>query len=317
MKLRKKLFLSCAALAACAATLVSTTYAWYTSNSVVSASGIQGTTATSGSDLLLISDTGTAGTWSNSVTVADANAKATAMNPVEYTAVSGAQGTLKSWGGKGVSTNAAAAGADYIEFDIFVKASAQKDVYIEALTITNTTSTLPSKQILATAGGLAQTGTTTTYTVDALRTLQIEVLKETYVDAIKTTTTVDLLDPEGIITFKDDSIGTLGINATGENTKFNAHEYLNEVTGNTIAVDSEGTTGKKLSTTEGSNYVLCTTPVGQDVAKESYVKLTFRAYLNGWDWACFDACQGQTFTIAMTLTCDTTGKSVLKVPASV
>ena len=43
-KLGLKLGLSCAALAACATTLVSTTFAWYTSNDTVKAEKITGKT---------------------------------------------------------------------------------------------------------------------------------------------------------------------------------------------------------------------------------------------------------------------------------
>ena len=45
--LKRKLFLSVASLAVCAATLVSTTFAWYTSNSEVSASGLNAASAAS------------------------------------------------------------------------------------------------------------------------------------------------------------------------------------------------------------------------------------------------------------------------------
>ena len=55
MKLRNKLILSCAALAAVATTAVSTTYAWYTSNVDVSASGITAKSASAADSTLLIS----------------------------------------------------------------------------------------------------------------------------------------------------------------------------------------------------------------------------------------------------------------------
>ena len=51
-KLGLKLGLSCAALAACATTLVSTTFAWYTSNDSVKATGITGKTSEADGTLL-------------------------------------------------------------------------------------------------------------------------------------------------------------------------------------------------------------------------------------------------------------------------
>ncbi len=56
MKLRNKLILSCAALAAVATTAVSTTFAWYTSNTEVRVGTITANTKNSGADLLMIAD---------------------------------------------------------------------------------------------------------------------------------------------------------------------------------------------------------------------------------------------------------------------
>lgn len=56
MKLRNKLILSCAALAAVATTAVSTTFAWYTSNEKVTVGTITANTKNSGADLLMIAD---------------------------------------------------------------------------------------------------------------------------------------------------------------------------------------------------------------------------------------------------------------------
>ena len=55
VKLRNKLILSCAALAAVATTAVSITFAWYTNNTEVTAKGVTGTTATSDQSVLMIS----------------------------------------------------------------------------------------------------------------------------------------------------------------------------------------------------------------------------------------------------------------------
>ena len=81
MKLRNKLILSCAALAAVATTAFSTTFAWYTANDTVKANGITGKTSTQDATLLLISKTGISGQWGASV---DINSAAVTMDPVTY-----------------------------------------------------------------------------------------------------------------------------------------------------------------------------------------------------------------------------------------
>ena len=63
-----KLILSGAAVAACAATLGTSTYAWYTTNTEVSANDIVGASAGVGDASISISGTGNAGTWKNSIT---------------------------------------------------------------------------------------------------------------------------------------------------------------------------------------------------------------------------------------------------------
>ena len=80
-KLGLKLGLSCAALAACATTLVSTTFAWYTSNDTVKATGITGKTSEQDATLLLISKSGRVGSWG--ATVAIDSSKVT-LDPVTY-----------------------------------------------------------------------------------------------------------------------------------------------------------------------------------------------------------------------------------------
>ena len=81
MKLRNKLILSCAALAAVATTAVSTTFAWYTANDTVKANGITGKTSSQDATLLLISKTGISGQWGASV---DINSSAVTLDPVTY-----------------------------------------------------------------------------------------------------------------------------------------------------------------------------------------------------------------------------------------
>ena len=68
-KLTRKLFLSICTLAICAVTLVSTTFAWYTTNTEVSASNINGASAATGTSSLLISKNGS--DWAQSISFAN------------------------------------------------------------------------------------------------------------------------------------------------------------------------------------------------------------------------------------------------------
>lgn len=305
MKLRKKLIMSCAALAACATTLVSSTFAWYTSNTDVSADGISGTTADVGSDLLLISDNGAVGTWSNKVTVADATAVATTMKPVQYAAgADNAVCTLTTWNsGSHEASDTQADATDYIRFDVCLKATDAVDVYLESFTLTQTKAPAESA-ILANAGGLEASSTVTTYTVDARRVLQMEIHQQVITDDVEGAESAALYELEDMVTAYADSI-------EGK-SNINAHTYYNAVTGASIATDTPHSASLGLVTTGGTNFKVCTTPVGNDAAKQSYVRLTFTIFMNGWDLECFDACQDQGFTVALKFTCETTGKSLIQ-----
>ena len=82
MKLRNKLILSCAALAAVATTAVSTTFAWYTANDSVKAEQINAQTSQTDDTLLLISKTGKSGSWGAKVEIGSN----VTLNPVSYEA---------------------------------------------------------------------------------------------------------------------------------------------------------------------------------------------------------------------------------------
>ena len=75
MKLRNKLILSCAALAAVATTAVSTTFAWYTANTEVTAGTLTAETEAGSDKLLLISETGAKGTWGSKIDFPDSTVK--------------------------------------------------------------------------------------------------------------------------------------------------------------------------------------------------------------------------------------------------
>ena len=187
MKLKNKLVLSCLALAVCATTMVSTTFAWYTTNTDVSATGAQGHTATTGTDTLLISKDGKAKSWSNSVTFSGLD---TELTPVAYG---------KDGNGKNGETQAkddenfyniqadgnlkidTPATNGVLEFSVYLKnpeANGTPNVYLKSLTIENANSAqLPTKNVLTETG--LKGVTSSTYTVDILRTSNVLLYSET------------------------------------------------------------------------------------------------------------------------------------------
>lgn len=95
MKLRKKLLLSCAALAACATTMVSTTYAWFVSNSEASVSGMSGATLDGSAAGNFLVANGKADTaladraYSSQITIATANITKTKLSPASKATADG------------------------------------------------------------------------------------------------------------------------------------------------------------------------------------------------------------------------------------
>ena len=307
MKLKGKLIMSAAALAACAATLTSTTYAWYTANTQVSADGVTGTTAASGSKLLLISDTGKDGSWSNTLTLAsketdpgNVNINGVNLMPVAHAA----NGEYKGWSGNAVSTSAASSD-DYLQFDLFFKATEALSVYVNGFTITNTkANALPSKDILANAGGLTASDTNKTYTVDVRRALKVETKSEVVTNGEPSTTTYGQYNLSKLNSYED-SLKT---------SEYNAHEYFNEVTGNTIETNvttTQSVASTEIKSTGKTQWTLGTTPLATEAGEATYLKVTFIVYLDGWDKACFDACQGQSISIALKFTCDAAATGML------
>lgn len=307
MKLKGKLIMSAAALAACAATLTSTTYAWYTSNTEVKATGVTGTTAASGSELLLISDTGADGSWSNAIALSkddvagNKNIDGDQLMPVAHAA----EGEYKGWDGSAVS-DTAASNTDYLQFDLFFKATKKLPVYVNGFTITNTTKALPSKDILANAGGLNASNTNKTYTVDVRRALKVETKSEVVNKGTASTTSYGQYNLSKLDTYTD-SLNSL--------SSYNAHTYFNTVTGNTIP--TEVTTTQSVASTEikkntgTTKWSLGETPVATEAGDATYLKVTFIVYLDGWDLACFDACQGQSISIALNFTCEADASGML------
>lgn len=308
-KLARKLFLSCAALAACATTLVSTTFAWYTSNTEVNTNAVTGTSKANGDSLLLISTTGADGTYGPS---ADISLKGVeTLVPVAYTAATNINGpTFKTLdltiGEATVNTTVA---SDVISFDLYFRGMSGASgvpVIIKNLTVENTTGTLPSKDILAPADSNNKVigmpnfdpSTTTTYTADILRVLDMAYVTETITkeagsDAVPTYGKTEMYALEGLKNTFTDGLASAGA--------FDAHEYYKAATGKTLATYSPALEGNPTAITPGTTEInLGTTPASTATGNSLHVK--FYLFINGWDKACFDAVQSQTFTVKIDFT---------------
>lgn len=302
-KFGRKLFLSCAALAACATTLVSTTFAWYTSNTEVSTNAVTGTSSASGEGLLMISKDGTDGSFGPSVTL-DINS--TSLIPVQYTAGDNAAPTFDAWD---ATTNAAGAaateGTSYLKFDLYFRGNrlnAQSKyegvpVYIKTMVLTNTNaSSLTVKPILNYTGmpsGVTD-ATDTEYTTDILRTINIayvtyEETSETgYAHKTTTYASAGVWNPQGLCTINDFFTGMSGQNA---------HAYYNAIKNTTISTTNPLTA---TDLTTSSTVSLGNTPASTNSGND--LKVSFYIFINGWDLECFDAVQGQSISLQLEFT---------------
>ena len=290
MKLKNKLVLSCVALAACATTMVSTTFAWYTSNTEVSATGAQGHTATTGTDTLLISPTGQAKSWTNTIKINISNPE---LRPLSFgTDGNGAGGKFHEIQAAGTINTEEAVGG-IIEFSVYLKNTEAEtsNIYLKNLTITNEkASGLPEKNVL-TAEGLPNV-TGPTYTVDILRSTNVLIYSDVQ-------TTGDL-DGEDTI-FKNpvqklllDTTSYASPDSVNGKENIDAHKYYKAITGH----DAPFNNSNPLT---GQNYVNVNGTVlnlGQ-ITKTQMMKVTVKLFVNGADLECFDAIQGQTLTLGI------------------
>lgn len=312
-KLGLKLGLSCAALAACATTLVSTTFAWYTSNDSVKATGITGKTSEADDTLLLISKYGRKGTWGASVDLTSETANVV-LDPLAYV-----DGAYYGWNadGNAVSEKPATANGttdSYISFTLYFKSGSGDSlpVLVEEVTLTNTTGVteasptlkLPTKSVLADGTG----STNATYSIDMFRATNIattvyaaeEVATGTPTAAAGTRTCYNLDSYAGTDSYVD---GTS-----------NAHTYYNNVKSLKAGAGAIDTTKAGSETNQQdfkTKFAAAGTKIGDtgeggsSTGLDNCLAVRFDIYLDGWDKACFDACRQQTFSLAMSFTATT------------
>lgn len=349
-----KIALSCAALAASAATLATTTFAWYTSNAKVTASNITAGTSDTGVSTLQLStklaeNYGTSIDFSNPAYQGTQNNNNLQLNtinelltPVQYgndgdgaftdanlgTALANGQKTIFYDQGAsiaqaqaGVLNNTGVANSSaVVNFSLFFKVSGAEEanvLYMNKFEIVNKNDSLSAVPVTALNRlGIPDSFEARNYTVDLLRALKIAAWSTTYTDGVATPAETDKKQVWGVNGFSKatDSIGSDAIGTSG----WDAHKYLNDALGLKTAADAPTeekaiADEEKISTsyfelvpgsgtspiTLGSIPAVTVTGDEEDETKADLdvLRVDFFIFLDGWDFACFDACQGQEFEL--------------------
>lgn len=308
-KLGLKLGLSCAALAACATTLVSTTFAWYTSNESVKATGVTGSTSNEDTTLLLISKTGKVGSWGASVNYNFTNDKIV-LAPVAYDATAkdyftwDATNNAVSETAATPATDGTTTGGAYLSFSMYFKSGSSDSLNVVSdATITAVANTkagsLPAKSVLAAGTGSSND----TYTIDMLRATNVVTTVGAAKEVASTSTTNAAFTTETPTrtAYELDSYAGADSYKDGES---NAHTYYNNVKSLTgdDAIDATKKTGEASLKKFGADFV------GQKIGEtgagaaangglDNCLRVDYVIYVDGWDVACFDAVRSQGITI--------------------
>ena len=304
MKLKGKLIMSAAALAACAATLTSTTYAWYTANTEVSISQITGATASVSSvSSLLVSSCTNYGevpawtTYTGSATNITYTGGTVTLNPVAYTAT---DGSLKPFGNaEGETlTLGAESKSDFLEFVLRFKSNPNTDVYLSNFSIADPALALQQAEVY---GAESKSGISAQGVYGAELTKAMKMYVETGTVVLQTGEKGDTI-PNAFVTKRDGSgtpnVYSLATKATLDDTnidegKANAVAYYNEVLGTKLAVPGDYNSGSSFTGVGDGTTKLFT------VGESGYQEVRFVFYLDGWDNYCFNAMRGQTFKVNM------------------
>lgn len=316
MKLRNKLILSCAALAAVASTAVSTTFAWYTSNKEVTASGIQASSQDAGSKLLMIADGLNAQgepvevanlSWQTKITNLNETQPELGMTPLSWNGTT-LQGLDTSTGKTGAATNADAAG--YLHFVIYLRNASTGNDAVCSFTLTEfanvaanhtdamTFANLPTKGVVKGENytNKLSLSSNANYKVDATRVLAVNIEKTIVGASTTTEETAHKLSKANYLTGDNDAATVVSGSAV---------DYYNDVMTPAVPLDAAATGAGSFGSTITLNtavesFVTVPSDTAGDASK--YVKLDFKVYLDGWDANCYDACQGQYFNFGLKFT---------------
>jgi hypothetical protein len=311
MKLKglTKLALSGVALAAVAATLGTSTYAWYVTNATATANGVQGTAQAGGTGNVLVAQGSTAntavndhGAFQQNITMAGSNygldgsttvaTTASGLLPATPgTAAIATDATSPSTYANAITSSSqissavwvdkdghAQASGNYIKFDIWVLSTSKTTINL-SYSISNITAQADVKTQLA----YASTGLPEDVDQgDAFAVNMVDALRMAIVPtgaSLATTVSTGLFD---VAASASATSATYGSFTTGGS----ANDYLTAVLGEDCV--TAGVTGV-------SQSVIPLTVVANQEAK-----LTFYMWLEGTDAQCFDSCNGQSFKVDFT-----------------
>lgn len=265
--LTRKLFLSICTLAICAVTLVSTTFAWYTTNTSVEANNISGASADVGAASIFIS-TNEGQNWYQKVSGA-----ATGTQKITFTDTKLSPVALDN--GEWVDQKGEKTSGSFIEFKLWFKTNPTKadvKIGISGVTVQNTTGEIVPVDNLIDGS---------TYSVDILDSLALQIESETEADLKNTGYSIA---PGGIVTEKE----AVEVSPITDPNYKSAHDYCNAIVPGSVTYT---TPASQLS----NSIVIATLPMdGEDVL------VTFRIYLDGANTMCFDSCKDQTFNVSLT-----------------
>jgi hypothetical protein len=311
-----KLAMSGVALAAVAATLGTSTYAWYVTNSTATATNIQASTKKSDGSNLLVSLDGS--NFSSKVVFTSENYDVrnyitgnngdALLTPVTVDG-SSFSGNFITYDEKLSSSSS----SSYVKFHLWVKASENISSVTTTLTADNTTESLPTQKAYYKAGSSAITAGQT-FTVDAMQALRTAIVVNAESGATAESNASAATITSSNVTVYD----TLKIAKNADNTS--AYSPLGSVTAVEASevnyVDASGASQKVTLTGAHAYYTAVmaqqpakvedsvtvsssTTIANMSLSADIAVRLDFYIWLEGSDTFCFDACGGQTFNFGL------------------
>lgn len=294
MKLRKKLIMSAAALAACAATLVSTTYAWYVVNPTADASGMTGSTTDAAGDAsVYVSKNGTAFTKSVTLSTSDYIVNGsfdpiTTENGLDFVDVGGTEVTVTDKSSK------------YIQYVLWIKSDNDATI-TPKFTVGNTTPADPgfTKQT-AYQDVASNAAAGSEFFVDAVQALRMSIVEveaanvEAAATAVAAKESATIYDVQGLSKGAEDAVytpvtGSVTDDTLNEGTT--AHTYYTQIMGATAGEAIDKTPAEAASTWANISLTANTAKC-----------FVFTIWLEGADTLCFDSCVGQDFSFALSFT---------------
>lgn len=303
-----KLALMGASITALAATLTTSTYAWYVSNKTATVSAVNGkTNATAGDGSIALSLTGKANEFYRTIALTStSNFNAYAESGVPTISLD----PVCTTDGKTFTKDDNSAATAFYKFEFYVRAESACTI-TPTITVVNTTSTVPTQINYSTAatdpisyvtdhvGGKGQT-----FTIDALNAMYISQFTEigTVQDPSTSTAYAKAGTQTGAISGQCSAIaGGTNVTSTPSEAISNyariasegAHDYYAEI--------------QKAAATHTTPYGSSATAIGTiTLAANTPQKVTYYAWLDGADDQCFNCCAAQSFTFAFSYTVTST-----------